>query len=385
MDFSTYNRALLRGMAAGAVILSGVTACSRSDRADAGRDTTQSVTATATPSDTASTTLDTSTATAKPGTARPQSTASGAIAGRDTTSQAGEESVSGYREMERDTAQPDTRAAAGHVDSSVVSSDSTASSDTTSVEMAGATNAADSAGAAADQALTADTTVAGYSAMARDTSSAPGLGDTAAVAVTDTTLPAESDTSNIQVQIDTATAQAQADTAHAGHTDTLAMADSAVTASTPDSQVAVEGVSADAMQDKAGGIRPPEDSTEILGNVTSDTTTVASGDVSNEAEAEPIRPPEDSTEIEGNVTGDEDRAAVAASEARPEAAGAAPMGRTVTGAQAVSLMSWGGVRCVVVGDDSAEASWDIADSPATLNPCGPGTMTLSRIRTGETH
>ena len=65
-----------------------------------------------------------------------------------------------------------------------------------------------------------------------------------------------------------------------------------------------------------------------------------------------------------------------------DAAGATPIGNAVTGIDAVSLMSRAGARCVVK-DDSCDVWWDMADSPAALNPCGTGTMTLSLVRTGE--
>jgi len=240
--------------------------------------------------------------------------------------------------------------------------------------MAGAATEADSAGAGGDQALTAYTTTAGYSEMARDTTAAAGIGDTAAVAVTDSGVAAESDTAgNIQVQVDTAaTEQAQADTATEVHADTVAIA-------TPDS------ATGDTLQANAGRVRPPEDSTETLGNVTTDSGAVANDDVASRAESEPIRPPEDSTELHGNVTSDEDRAAVSSGQAENGAVGAAAMGSTVTGAEAVALMSRAGERCVLLNQESTEAAWDISDSPADLNPCGPGTMTLSPIRTGEKH
>jgi hypothetical protein len=225
--------------------------------------------------------------------------------------------------------------------------------------------------------------------MARDTTSAAGTGDTATVAVTDTGIAAESDTTgNIQVQADTATTteQAQADTTSNVQTDTVAVA--AVDSTTQDStqaDVANENAAGDTLQANAGRIRPPEDSTEVLGNVTTDSAAAGNGDVASQSESDRIRPPEDSTEVHGNVTSDNDRAAASSGEAETSAAGAAAMGRNVTGAEAVALISRAGERCVMVNDESTEASWDIADSPANLNPCGNGTMTLSRVRTGETH
>jgi len=202
--------------------------------------------------------------------------------------------------------------------------------DPASAEMAGtgAATPLDSAGVTSDYALTTDTTTAGYSEMARDTSPAAGRGDTAAVAVADTTTPAESDT--------------------ATDTLTVASADSADTASAKGEQAAGQVANADTLQDNSGRIRPLEDSTEIAGNVTSE----------------------------------KDRAEPTSREVATEAAGAAAVGNAVTGIDAVSLMSRGGARCVVK-DDSSDVWWDMADSPAALNPCGTGTMTLSLVRTGE--
>ena len=296
MNLSMHNQTLLRGILAGAVVLAGVSACSRSDRAGTGRDTTQSGATAVVPSDSQTSgntpqpstgaatqpSGDTATATAQTRTPRRRTTPSSRHARQDTTVKSGEAAVSGYRGMEQDSV-------------------STAASDSASPEPAptGAASPLDSAGVTSDYALTGDTTSAdstsaGYSEMARDTSSAAGRGDTAAVAVADTTTPAESDTASIKVQMDT-------------------------------TQVA----NADSLQDNSARIRPPEDSTEVGGN-----------------------------------------------------AGAAPIGGTVTGIDAVSLMSRAGARCVVK-DDSGAVYWDLSDSPAALNPCGTGTMTLSLVRTGE--
>jgi len=289
MNLSMHNQALLRGILAGAVVLSGASACSRHDRAGAGRDTTASASQ---PSAGAATqpSGDTARATAQTRTPHQRTRPSSTRARQDTTVRSGEAAVSGYRGMERD------------------SSVSAAAPDTTSPEMAGtgAATPLDPAGVTSDYALTTDTTTAGYSEMARDPSAAAGRGDTAAVAVADTTPPAESDT-------------AQANTTTAVHTDTLtvASADSADTASAKGEQAAGQVAKADTLQDNSGRIRPPEESTE-----------------------------------------------------------------TVTGIDAVSLMSRAGARCVVK-DDSSDLWWDMTDSPAALNPCGTGTMTLSLVRTGE--
>jgi hypothetical protein len=392
MNLSTQNRALLRGILGGAVILSGVSACSRSNRADAGPDTTQAGAAAVTPSDTQTSasvsqpsagaaqpsgdtattnTRDTTTATARTQTPQQRSTTR-QNAGRDTTARSGEDAVSGYRGMERDT----SVAAGNPADSTRVASDSTVSTaqpDTGSAEPAGAASPYDPSGVTADEAMTADTNTAGYSEMARDTSSTAGRGDTASVAIADQARP---DTSNIQVHTDTMPAepQARADTT-TSHTDTLrvAAADSADTTSVSNQQAVAQDADADTLQDNAGRIRPPEDSTEILGNVTTDSASAAKGSMANQPESERIRPPEDSTEILGNVTSPGDST---------EVAGAAAIGHNATGVDAVAVMSRAGARCVVK-DDSSEVWWDMADSPAALNPCGTGTMTLSLVRTGE--
>jgi hypothetical protein len=323
MNLSMHNQTLLRGILAGAVVLSGASACSRSDRAGTSRDTTQSGATAVVPSDSQTSANapqpsagaatqpsgDTATATAQTRTPRQRTTPSSRRARQDTTVKSGEAAVSGYRGMEQDSV-------------------STPASDSASPEPAptGAASPLDSAGVTSDYALTgdatsADTTSAGDSEMARDTSSAAGRGDTAAVAVADTTTPAESDTASIKVQLDTT------------HTDTLtvATADSPDTASAKSEPPVAQVANADTLQDNSGRIRPPEDSTEIGGNVTTDTASAAGGNI--------------------------------------------------TGIDAVSLMSRAGARCVVK-DDSGDVWWNMADSPAALNPCGTGTMTLSLVRTG---
>ena len=341
MNLSIHNQALLRGILAGAVVLSGVSACSRSDRAGTGRDTTESGATAVTPSDSQPSASapqpsagaatqpsgDTSTTTAQTRTPRQWTRPSGRRARQDTTVKSGEAAVSGYRGMDQDSsAQLDTLAAAGNTaETAGVSSDSsvsTAAADSASSEPAGtgAASPLDSAGVTSDYALTADPTSA------------------------DTTTPVESDTTGIKVQLDTT------------HTDTLtvATADSADTTSAKSEPAAAQVANADTLQDNSGRIRPPEDSTEIRSD----------GNVANQSETERIRAEPTSREVP------------------TDAAGAAPNGNTVTGIDAVSLMSRAGARCVVK-DDSGDVWWDMADSPAALNPCGTGTMTLSLVRTGE--
>jgi hypothetical protein len=207
------------------------------------------------------------------------------------------------------------------------------------------------------------------------------MGDTAQVSMGDTTASTANsgDSAAVQVQADTTTQQAQvsAPTEDQTRTDTVA-------AVTGDSAGNANGQSA-GVADNAGRVRPPEDSTEVLGNVTTDSSSAGNANVASKSDTVHIRPPEDSAEVHGSVTSDEDRAAVSSRDADTSAAGAAAVGSTVTGAEAVALMDRAGERCVLLNEESTEAAWDISDSPADLNPCGPGTMTLSPVRTGEKH
>jgi hypothetical protein len=347
MRFSLSNRALLRGMMAGAVVLTG-TACHRSDRTESGRDSSAAVlpdtsSTAAQPSGAGTTTRavsDTATTSAQPSTPAPSNTP------RAKTAAPSDKDAVGYRSMERDT----TNVASQHSGSARVTADtadvSSASSDTSLSQTSSAADSAaiDASADVADSTSTemagaADTTAAGYSEMARDTSTVADQVDTAATANGEVALRTSIDTSS----------QADAD----------ASADAADTTG------------------NAGRIRPPEDSTEILGEVR-------------------VRPPEDSTEILGNVTTDEaadetadeqvvrpeDRVTVAAAETPTDEVGAAAMGGNVTGEDAVALMTREGLRCAVVDPETNEAvRWDMSSTPVSLNPCGMGSMILSRIWT----
>jgi len=104
------------------------------------------------------------------------------------------------------------------------------------------------------------------------------------------------------------------------------------------------------------------DSTELLGNVTPDEA------ADETADEQIVRP--------------EDRETVAASEAPTDEVGAAAVSGEVTGADAVALMTREGVRCGLVDPEANEAvRWDMSSTPVTLNPCGMGSMNLSRIWT----
>ena len=355
MSFSIPNRALLRAMLAGAVVLTG-TACSRSDRAQSGPDNTaaavpdtnaaqpyNSGTMTGAVSDTAMPS-DQSSSSAQPTPSAPSNTPRAESAPSD-------KDAAGYRSMERDTTSPsnqdsDSDSARVTADTSVSQAAPASDSATTDMSAVGNTSAE-----------VADTAAAGYAEMARDTSTVADQADTAA---------------------------ANGDVALRATVDTSSEANAGVSAET--------GVTADTTN-TAGHIRPPEDSTEILGQVTTDTTSEAVSPDS--VELVQVQPSEDSTEILGNVTsneGDEtadeqvispeDRETVAASETPKDDVGAAAIGGDVTGADAVALMTREGVRCAVVDPEENQAiRWDMSSTPVSLNPCGMGSMILSRIWT----
>jgi len=276
MSFSLSNRALLRGMLAGVVVLTG-TACSRSDRTESGRDNSAAVLP------------DTSSNAAQPTTSTRSNTP------RAKTAPPSDTDVAGYRSMERDTTNVQGQTDTAAIDASVDVAD------TSSTEMAGA------ADTVAGTEVPADTAAAGYAEMARDTSTVADQPDTAATPSADVALQATIDTSS----------QANAD------------------------------VSAEADVAAAETVDEAADET---------------------ADEQVVRP--------------EDRGTVAASETPTDEVGAAAVGGDVTGAEAVALMSRGGVRCAVVDPEANETvRWDMSNTPVGLNPCGMGSMVLSKIWT----
>jgi hypothetical protein len=326
MSSSPFNSALLRGLLAGAVVLTG-TACSRPDRAESGSDNTAVMT---------------------------QDTASPSTQRGDTTMTA--DSAAGYRAMDRDTA-----AVSNESDSARVAHDSSetsqAPSDTAAVESSSA-----SVGAAAAVGATA----AGVE-MARDTSTIAEQTDTVAISDTAATLQASVDTSNYAEPSDSGRAGAVVAAGAAG-------AAVAAAASRDNDAAATDGP-----------VRPPEEASETRGQVTTDDhRSVASADT---LESEHVRPPEDSTEIRGQVATDSTE--IPAYETADEQiinptdeVGAAAIASDVTGAEAVALMSREGVRCAIVDPEENEAvRWDMSSTPVTLNPCGMGSMVISKIWT----
>jgi hypothetical protein len=188
----------------------------------------------------------------------------------------------------------------------------------------------------------------------------------------DTTVSVRSATTSDTVAAETsasstdsaAVATAQIDTAAAGYAEMARDTSSAANA-----DVSVEtGVATGDVADTTGNadrIRSAEDSTEILGQMGSVTTTDEAADET--ADEQIITP---------------DSEPVATSESRTDEVGAAAVGGHVTGAEAVGLMTRAGVRCAVADPEANEAvRWDMSNTPATLNPCGMGSMILSRIWT----
>ncbi len=177
------SRALLRSLAASALVLAGATACSRPDR-DSGDNSAPMAqdTASIAPDQTGSTTGRDS-ATGVPTDAPRSATASPSAERSDTSMTA--DSAAGYRAMDRDTAP-----VANESDSARVTHDSSESSqapsDTAAVESSSA-----SVGAAAAVGATA----AGAE-MARDTSTIADQTDTVPISDTAGTLQASVDTSH---------------------------------------------------------------------------------------------------------------------------------------------------------------------------------------------
>ena len=411
MQVTVSNRALLRSLMSGAIVVLGASACSRSDRVESGSDNTAAATqdtaisgatqdapgtgqdrvasdtSTGTSENTGTGAAAGDTAPARVQSNAPRAATASPSADRPDTSASAKSGTAGYRATERDTAaQPES-------DSARVTEDTSE----TSLNQADTDTTMDSTGAA------------GYAEMARDTTGGADQIDTTASAaaaadVQDSTMnagrvrPIEDSTETMgQVTTDTGNVAAISDTFAA---------------------IAVRGddttgnANAQDTTMNAGRVRPIEDSTETMGQVTTDTANVGvssdtvPGDAAIAARgadttgnAGRIRPPEDSTEMQGNVssaesagvnaadTADEapvvaDRETQVASEDRTDAVGAAAIDGTVTGDDAVAMMTRQGEQCTVVDPESdEEVRWDMSSTPATLNPCGLGSMNLSKVWT----
>lgn len=381
------NRALVRRMLAGAVVLGVVSACSRPDRADAGPDTTQTGTA-VTSADTqvsnaprpavSDTTAprpapQTETAVTPPAT----EPAPAAAEPKDSAITTGDQGVSGYQAMGHNAPQTDTASAANppaaETAQAPADTDAVAVGDSAQVGKPGkrleptettSQANADTLGNAEGERVrppedssetlgqvTADSAeMAAADPMARDTSAALAQGDTAQVR-SDVAIQAEADSGAVQVQVDTA-AEAQTELAVQDQADTITVVGDSGSVDKP-------------------GPRAQED-----------TVSLKADSISQHHAADRVRPPEDSTEVYGEVTTEAELEAVG--DANDQGVGAAQVpstGNVATGADAVALMTRAGQPCRI--QSSRDANWDLASSPATLNPCGSGTMTLPKVQTGE--
>ena len=379
MHFLVPNRALLQGMMATGLILAGATACSRADRDASGssneasmaHDTAMtgiaqtSVTSSMTARDTSVTAgQDTSMRTATG--AAPGDTAPAEI--RSNASRSASDTAAGYRAMERDTA------------GAQMESDSARVTQDTGETSFNQSDTASAAVAIADTVAVADTISA---AVAEDTSVA-----SVEMAEANGSIQVSVDTAHAEIEV-TADADTSADVAvSADVSDTTGNAgrirppedSTEIRVATADT-VAISGVAAvgargEDTTDNAGRIRPPEDSTEILGSadpaVTTDEQTVIGSETADE---EPVNSAEQDIEAD-------DRESVAAAESRTDRVGAAAVTGTVTGAEAVALMERQGVQCRVVDPESdQEVRWDMSSTPVALNPCGLGSMNLSKVWT----
>ena len=342
MLFSISNRVLLRGFLAGAVVIAGASACSRSDRTETASDTTAAV---------------------LPDTMSDQATTTPA------TPPSGADTAAGYRGMERDT--------------------STAP-DTTTIPPEPADTARAITDTSETSAAPVDTTtsVETIGGMARDTSTTPEQIDTIAQAEpADTVAQAEGDVA-LQATVDTAGADTSvnvsADVAVAAESDTAAIVGDSAVAAQPDTSAYGQADTAaiHAQADTTAEV-PTEVAVESSPDVDmpgprakEDTISIKADSLAQYHEAEPVRGTGDAS------VGQEDREAVAAAEDRTDEVGAAAIGGNVAGADAVASMTRQGVPCVVVDPESDEAvRWDMSRTPATLNPCGLGSMVLSRIWT----
>jgi hypothetical protein len=368
-------------------------ACSRSDRTETGGATGQVTT-----TDEAGTSADTQTTAATPRPAVEATTpaAPTRTAARDTAVERKNEAVSGYQAMQEpavrvdtasdDTSSPEMANAAADTAATQARGADTVNVAAETTDAAGGHLAEHAAEDRGDTVAVGDSAQIGKAGERIDSSVAMGqVGDTLTEqAESDRVRPPEDssetlgavtgdtrDTSTLVLRADTTAAQA--DTTAQAPVDTGAIQVRADTTAADQQTQAVSETPTDTM--------PADQQTEVAVEASpeADADTLAT-------ETERVRPPEDSTEVLGNVTGEQPEADAEPAEAQADtapvaAAGVQPTGNVATGAEAIALMTREGQRCSIVGGDEAEdAQWDLASSPATMNPCGTGTMTLPRVQ-----
>lgn len=351
MNPTTSNRALLRAWLASTVLLTAVTACSRSDRAETGSSQDQTGAATM-PADTA---------------------------------------------MPADTQMPSDTQATG-TDTAVSRTD-TAKPEPVAQGATGR-NAEPSAPVAAAAPVGPDTAVSGYQAMDQDTDTTPTAGDTASVAVGDSAEVGKAGErldpeSSEQASEDTLMAQTESDRIRPPEdsTETLgavtttdSVAANGDTAVSGSEQMARDTTTDLAQADTVAQVEVDTTTqvTDTSTQVAADTSATVQAQVDTTTLAQETDVAVDASTDTAVVVGDSTEAEVPAPDQAPAAAaGAATSGDMLTGAEAVAQMTREGKRCTVVEGEESEQDirWDLAGSPATMNPCGTGTMTLPRIQT----
>jgi hypothetical protein len=203
-----------------------------------------------------------------------------------------------------------------------------------------------------DTTAQGDTAATGYRAMERDTATMPVQSDSARV--TEDTSETSQGTTDTTVGIsDTSTAEVAA-------ADTTAL-DAAAT------EMAGEADTA-----SAGYVEMARDTSGTADQIDTTAGGVNAADTADEA---PVN-------VEAQDTDATDSERVASSEVRTDEVGAAAIGGTVTGADAVAMMTRQGAECTIVDpEENEEVRWDMSSTPVTLNPCGLGSMNLSKVFT----
>jgi hypothetical protein len=208
----------------------------------------------------------------------------------------------------------------------------------------------DSAGSVADNDTIITTTTSTEMAQEQSDLSGRAPADSAALQVQVDTTSGQTEMAQ-QAPADTSAIQAQLDTTAA-----------AVAQQAPEATASVQ-----AQVDTTASQQPAE----VAAQPSADTVMVAtdSGDQSGNVQQK----------TEANAQ----RADAAADAAAVGAAGVQSTRQMATGADAVALISREGRRCAVIDGEDIDKRWDMASSPATMNPCGTGTMTLPAVQTGE--
>ena len=404
MHLRVYRPVLSRGIIAGAVMLAGLSACSRSDRAGSetgsnqeGRTTTAVSDSTATAAGQQTTSIQTDTATriatttprsadTARATGSDQSSGSRSSSTRATTSHADTADVSGYQAMGGDASASDTAsspvasAAPIPTDTSGAKHDSVVVGDSANIGKTGerleSTQSSQQANSdtlanqpGSDRIRPPEDSTETVGVASSDTAGLPAAGSdsvySSAEMVRDTSSAADSST--IMAQVDTQQTEmaqkAPADTGTIGaQVDTSTQVDTAGQETGMAQQNIADSSAVQVQVDTTSG------QTEMAQRAPVDTEAVQSQSDTTNAQ-------------QPSETAAQQPEAVQSDSAAVGAASVQSSGHLATGPEAVALVSREGRRCAVVdAEEEADARWDLAASPATMNPCGTGTMTLPRVQ-----